>query len=67
MKKITLTLDETDVRSLTLAMISIRATFELEAEEAPTAELREMNAKTAEMWKRIRQEIRAQYKAQKED
>lgn len=66
-KKITLTLDESDVIYISLATIGLQYDFKREADESTTAQIREDKTKSAAMWKRIHDEIRAQYKAQKED
>lgn len=66
-KKITLALNESDVIYLSLAAIGIRYNFEREAAETESDQLREEKIRSAAMWKRIRDDIRSQYKAQKED
>lgn len=66
-KKITLTLNESDVIHLSLAATGIRYDFEREAAKAASDQLREDKTRSAAMWKRIHDEIRSQYKAQKED
>ena len=66
-KKITITLDELDVRILSLATISIRHDLERESEQTDDTEIAENKKRAAATWKRIHDEIRSQYKAQKED
>lgn len=66
-KKITITLDELDVRILSLATISIRHDLEREAAQTYDPEIAENKKRAASTWKHIHDEIRSQYKAQKED
>ena len=60
MKEITLKLTNADVVRLLLATTSIRFDFERQADEATDEKLRTDKERSAEVWKRIHDEIRAQ-------